>query len=105
MSLRFVVKQYSQHLAASEKDYVWYEMGFFGYRGSQGKVVLLCLDLPLVLRDCLQRTIVSCESPITTNMHWLSSTFLSQILHLYDHSVWTLRSVVREIEEVRAPIA
>jgi len=50
----------------------------------------------------LQRAVVSRESPITTDIHWLSSAFLSQTLNLYDHSVWTLRNVVREIEEVRA---
>ena len=102
MCLRFEVKQYDHNRGTINKDYVWYEMGFFGYWGQQGKLVLLCLDAPLALREYVHRAVVSPKSPITTDIHWLSSIFLSQIVHLYDHSIWTLRSVVGKIEEVSA---
>ena len=102
MCLRFEVKQYGHNPGAVNKDYVWYEMGFFGHWGQQGKLVLLCLNTPLLLRDYLHRAVMSPASPITIDIHWLSSLVLSQIVHLYDHSVWTLRNVIRKIEEVSA---
>jgi hypothetical protein len=104
MCLRFEVKQYGQNLGTVNKNYIWYEMGFFGYWGQQVKLVLLCLDAPSILRDYVHQVVMSPECPIATDIHWLNLIILSQVVYLYEHSVWTLRSVVRKIEEVSALI-
>lgn len=104
MCFRFEVKQVGRDQGIVDKDYVWYEMGFLGHWTTEGKMVLLCLDVPIVLRDRLLRAVMLHDTPATANMEWLSSTLLSQIVHLYDHSVWTLRNIVRGIEEVSSSV-
>ena len=77
MCLRFEMKQYDHNLGTIDRDYMWYEMGFFGYWGQQGKFMLLCLNAPLVLRDYVHHAVTSPEAPITTDIHRLSSVLLS----------------------------
>jgi hypothetical protein len=95
---RFLVKQLNDNPVALRSGYVWYEMGFVCHRTSSEKMMLLCLDVPTVLRDSLQRLISSWrEIPPPIDVH---SCIIGEIVQLYDHSVWTLRNTVRDFEKV-----
>ena len=79
-------------------------MGFFTRWTSKGGQILLCFDIPLMLRDRLQTLFLSPSiMPKLSDIYSPHVLVIDEIIKLFDRSVWSLRDVVRATEKVKLP--
>lgn len=86
------------------KDYLWYEMRFFSMWRSSGQHVVLCVGTPERLEAMLEAMLRE-DPPDLTHPLTLHICLISQIIRLYDQSVWRSREPIRKFEEVCNSIA
>lgn len=85
------------------KDYVWYEMGFFTRWRDGGYCQVLCVDTPPDLKCRLQKAVqekldfgdLDFRDPFA--MH---APLLDELVYYNDKSVWAIRDPIRRIEKV-----
>jgi hypothetical protein len=81
-----------------EKDYIWHEMGFISFSNDSGSA-MLCFDVPDTVIAGLEHTLsVSTERP--RGPFGLHVPLLGELVKLYDRSIWTMATKVRDIEVV-----
>ena len=80
-------------------------MGFFTQCTAPNRTTVLCFDVPDSFRQRLQESLklFSWEGH-DYNRYTLHSFLTSEVINLYDISVWTIRDVVRDVERVSATI-
>ncbi|KAK4942102.1 hypothetical protein LTR10_018138 [Elasticomyces elasticus] len=82
--------------------YEWYEMSFYIYTIPNGATVMFCMDTPPQFGKELLHTLNTRNKLVPEHkLAFLQSTVLGQLLKMYDHSVWTIRDVVRDLEKER----
>jgi hypothetical protein len=97
--LRTLVKMV-HHNQQHGVGYIWHEMMFFS-RWEPGHFTMLCVDTPDYLRPRMEqvlgdsRVAVDLKDPFALLM-----PMVDQICLLYDQSVWSIRTVIREAEKV-----
>lgn len=84
-----------------DSSYTWHKLAFFISWTPQGKIRILCFDIP----SCLQETIYSiikgpdfqltAQGPLDIN-----NIIIEETVALFDRSVWSWRDVVRDLEKV-----
>jgi len=86
--------------------YEWYEMSFYIYAVPHGATVIFCMDTPLHFGKELVNTLNARNQPVPKDkLAFLQSAVLAELLKMYDHTVWTIRDVVRGLEKVSRPYA
>jgi hypothetical protein len=81
--------------------YEWYEMGFYIYAVPGGPALVFCLDTPIVFRRGLVNTLNTRTDEVPENkLAFLQNLILGELVKLYDHSIWSLRHAVRNLEKV-----
>lgn len=66
---------------------------------------MLCFDVPDSFRHRLQESLrLSSGKGHDYNRYTLHGFLTSEVIKLYDTSVWTIRDVVRDVERVSATI-
>jgi hypothetical protein len=89
--------------APDDKDYVWYEMGFFSsWRDGGRSCRITCIDTPPELRRGLEAALrTPSAAPVDFRDPFaLHAPLIDQIILQYDMSVWRVRHPVRKIEKV-----
>jgi hypothetical protein len=99
---RLIVKTLLDQTSSSgkpgEKDYIWHEMGFISFSNDSGSA-MLCFDVPDTVIAGLEHTLsVSTERP--RGPFGLHVPLLGELVKLYDRSIWTMATKVRDIEVV-----
>jgi Mg2+ and Co2+ transporter CorA len=94
---RFQIKQLS-HVRA---DYVWHDFTFFTTWKPLGIHTVLCFDVHPIFQDQIQKALNARLPGQDADIYLLHTALTSVILELYDHSVWTIRDRVRDIEKQR----
>ncbi|KAI1629454.1 hypothetical protein EDD37DRAFT_604343 [Exophiala viscosa] len=78
--------------------YEWYEMSFYIYAVPHGATVTFCMDTPLQFGKDLVHTLNARNQPMPKNkLAFFQSAILGELLKMYDHSVWTIRDVERDL--------
>ena len=79
-------------------------MGFFTRWTSKGGNILLCFDIPLILRRCIQTLFLPPSIiPKLSDIYSPHVLVIDEIIKLFDRSVWSLRDIVRATEMVKLP--
>lgn len=79
-------------------------MIFYVYAQSNGSAVAFCINTPKMFRGNLIDTMNSGKCEIAEDaVSLLQNMILSEVVKLYDASVWTIRDHVRELEKVNSP--
>jgi hypothetical protein len=99
---RFLVKQLKTDISSSNPAYAWYEMGFWTYCTGPNKTIVLCFDVPAVLRARLHDSLSFSSRPEDYNSDSVHMFLTKEAVGLYDDSVWGMRDAIREIERVSA---
>lgn len=90
--------------ASQPYGWLWYEMTFFARwlrTDSMDSVTILCFDLPNHLQKSIQSSLSSSmEEPKPSDPYCVSSFLISEIITLYDDSVWSLRNHISAREAV-----
>src|SRR5262249_14639112 len=92
---RYLVKQ-----VYKDMTYKWYEMSFFSHGVDGAQKLMLCLDTPCDFKKWLLEAVNS--PPIERNLgvYSMHLFIVEALVCLYDHALWGLRHVVRDIEKV-----
>ena len=96
---RFLVKQIATD-DTSHHPYEWYEMAFFASWTPHKASILFCFDVPQALQAHLTETLLFSNDWNTTSIYSLHTVVIDGVSTLYDHAVWAVRDVVRNIEVV-----
>jgi hypothetical protein len=99
----------------ADKDYIWYEMGFFTYWDHSGRCRVVCIDTPEELQSELEtvlqkqwglETALQKQSPPLnfSDPFTMHVPLIDQIILQYDDSVWGIRDLIRKIEKVSTSI-
>ena len=95
---RFQIKQ----LCDGPHAYVWYDLTFFTVWNSLGFQGVLCFDIHPAFQDQIYDVLMHyCSHSLQGQAYQLHPAFVAHVLELFDHSVWTLRDRVRDIEKRR----
>jgi len=82
--------------------YIWYKLAFFISWKPQGKIKILCFDVPSILQEAITSCVTSsdfqtsAQGPLDIN-----NIIIEETVALFDKSVWSWRDVVRDLEKVR----
>ncbi|KAF7510226.1 hypothetical protein GJ744_006922 [Endocarpon pusillum] len=99
---RFLVKQLEKNVSSADLGYFWHEMGFFTQSTAPNRTTVLCFDVPYSFRHGLQQSLrLSSGKGHDYNRYTLHRFLTSEVINLYDTSVWTIRDVVRDVERNR----
>lgn len=101
--------------AKTEKDYIWYEMGFFTRWDHSGNCRVVCIDTPEELQSGLKNFFQSHSKPETAlpkpphplnfkDPFAMHIPLIDQIVMRYDESVWLIRDLIRDVETVSTSI-
>ena len=75
-------------------------MTFFS-RWEPGHCVMLCVDTPDDFEEELKHAVECEQEPLDFNDAFaLHVPLMDQIINLYDHSVWSIRDLIRRVEKV-----
>lgn len=108
-AFRFLVKETSEadkSFVTSAIHYTWHKLGFFTFwRAQQGSIVL-CFDLPALMKDSIRRSLLELNPPSSFNLTpFAMHTFvLEQIVALYNTALWSARDLVRKREQSRPTV-
>jgi hypothetical protein len=104
-----------EKIEKTDKDYKWYEMGFFTCWDDSGNCRVVCVDTPeelqLGLKDFFQSHLGP-EAALQKQWHPLNFDdpfamhipLIDQIVLRYDESVWLIRDLIRDVETVSTSI-
>jgi hypothetical protein len=81
--------------------YKWNRLGFFTSWAPSNTVLVLCFDLPLVLKDSLQTCLLNSESRLQIDdPFWFHALLIEELAVMYDKALWSWRHLIRDIEKV-----
>jgi hypothetical protein len=95
------VKKVSNYPSFDIDSYTWYKIAFFISWTLQGKIRILCFDIPTSLREAITNVIkgpdfqLSAQGPLDIN-----NIIVEETVALFDKSVWSWRDIVRDLEKV-----
>jgi hypothetical protein len=79
--------------------YTWYEMTFLSI-WEPGRYMMLCIDTPNGFREELQHSMERGQKLDLQDPFAFFLPLMDQIIILYDHSVWGIRDLIRQVEKV-----
>jgi hypothetical protein len=79
--------------------YTWYEMTFLSI-WEPGRYMTLCIDTPNGFREELQHSLEREQKLDLQDPFAFLLPLMDQIILLYDHSVWGIRDLIRQVEKV-----
>lgn len=80
-------------------SYTWYEMTFLSI-WEPGRYMMLCIDTPNGFREELQHNLEREQKLDLQDPFAFLLPLMDQIILLYDHSVWGIRDLIRQVEKV-----
>lgn len=104
---RFLIKQPAdlpnravfgvQNIGAS---YMWHRLGFFTSWTPSNTLVVLCFDLPLILKDSLSTLLNSANRLGSDDPFSFHAILIEELTVMYDRAVWSWRDLVRDLEKL-----
>ncbi|KAI9856198.1 MAG: hypothetical protein M1813_009215 [Trichoglossum hirsutum] len=99
----FLVKRPTRSGSAGGISYEWNSMGFITKWSPPNRNVVICFDAPRALQTRLEEVLSSDrEKREVHDPYALHSVIVDEVLAIYDSSVWSLRDLVRSVEQNRA---
>jgi len=94
-------------LNKGDKDYAWYEMGFFTNWSGEDSCRILCIGTPPELREGLEKLLVTAPDTQAPQLQLrdpfaLLRPLLDEVVRLYNDHTWRVTKRVRHIEMVRS---
>lgn len=89
----------------ADKDYTWYEMGFFTRWDDSGNCRVVCIDTPEELQSGLETFLQKQSPPLNfSDPFAMHVPLIDQLILRYDDSVWRIRDLIRKVEKVSTSI-
>jgi hypothetical protein len=101
------VKKYPKFQNIQEKNiYTWHKVCFFTSWTAQGKIRILCFDLPALLQEAITHSVreVSELGKESLGALALNNILVEETVSLFEKSLWNWRDVVRDLEKVCLPL-
>jgi hypothetical protein len=86
--------------ASGEKDYRWYEMGFFARWSGAGACRILCVDTPREVREQLNALLVAAPTLELRDPFAMLRLLLDEVIKCCNDNTWRMTNQVREVEKV-----
>ena len=98
---RYLLKKVDPKAISNLHSYTWCEMSFFALSTTPGRTTVICFDAPDHFRSRLFAALKSASQSLNEpDIYQLHAYVIEQVLILYDDSVWAIRDVVRNAENV-----
>jgi hypothetical protein len=97
------VKKYPKfHNNEAKNIYTWHKVCFFTSWTAQGKIRILCFDLPSLLQEAITHSVreVSELSKERLGALALNNILVEETVSLFEKCLWNWRDVVRDLEQV-----
>lgn len=94
---RFQIKQLIDRV---EPSYVWSDLSFLSF-WQPDKHKILCFDINPIFQNQIFNFLANKPPSLPSDIYFLHVAIIEIVLGLFDHSVWTLRDHVRDIERKR----
>jgi len=84
-----------------DSSYTWRKLAFFISWTPQGKIRVLCFDIPFSLQETIYSIIKGPDFQLTLQGPLdINNIMIEETVALFDRSVWSWRDVVRDLEKV-----
>jgi hypothetical protein len=99
-----IVEKYPKFHIDTKNIYTWHKVCFFTSWTAEGKIRILCFDLPPLLQEAITHSVteVSELSKGSLGALALNNILVEETVSLFEQSLWNWRDVVRDLEKVRS---
>ncbi|PHH64324.1 hypothetical protein CDD81_4681 [Ophiocordyceps australis] len=94
----------ADEIRPGEKEYKWYEMGFYTHWDRSGQRRILCIDTPSHIQEALYATL-SHRALYAQDPFAMLEPLIDELVKVSDKSVWRVRNAVRQVERASRPRA